>query len=70
MLERELSGDTAAGGYIEVGGYRSRGLKEPVMEREREREHPGKAEGRSRRRVRSTKEEGGKGREGKESDSV
>ena len=34
MLERELSTKIAAGGAIEVGGYRSRGMENALLERE------------------------------------
>ena len=34
MLERGLSGDTAVTGYIEAGGYKSKGLVRAVLERE------------------------------------
>ena len=51
MLEIELSGDIAA------GGYRSRGLERPVLETELS----GKAEGCTQRRVRSGCEQEGAG---------
>ena len=53
MLERELSGDTEAGG-IEVGGYRSRDLERSELERELSWEAEGCTQ---RRRLRSGKEE-------------